>query len=78
MPKQLPKCIFCDNLAVFVVPNLWLGDTPVSCCRQCGNLAAARSWKRLAHRWLVHRPQDWVNDVAAFLEVQATPGLSDH
>jgi hypothetical protein len=77
MPNQPPKCVFCDHLAVFVLPNLWFGDKPAFCCRRCGNLTATRNWKRLAHRWLLHRPQDWVDDVAAFLEIQATPGLSD-
>jgi hypothetical protein len=65
------RCQFCDEGAVFVVPDMRLEGKPAACCRRCGNLAAAGNWKRLAYRWLVRRPQDWVEDVSSYLEAHA-------
>jgi hypothetical protein len=68
-----PTCKFCHRDAVFVVPDVMVQESrPVGCCRRCGNLAAACSWRRLALIWLQCRPEDWVDDVASFLEGQAS------
>ena len=37
-------------------------------CRCCLALTRGRHWDRLATRWLRHRPEDWSDDVAAYLE----------
>ena len=38
-------------------------------CGDCSQLVHRGAWNLLAHRWLTERPEDWVPDVAAFLEV---------
>ena len=47
--------------------------TSSTTCSDCDALVQNRSWTRLAHRWLAARPEDWVPDVAAFLELSADP-----
>jgi len=44
-------------------------------CGPCAELIEAGSWHLLAHLWLSYRPEDWVTDVAAFLE--HTEGLGE-
>jgi hypothetical protein len=68
-----PACKFCKRDVVFVVPDVMFEEgRPIGCCRRCGNLAAARSWERLAHVWLLNRPEDWIDDVASYLEGNAS------
>jgi hypothetical protein len=45
--------------------------TSSTTCSDCDRLIAQRFWGLLAHRWLTARPEDWVPDVAAFIEVSA-------
>ena len=42
--------------------------TEESTCSPCGELVSRRMWGLLALTWLAERPEDWVPDVAAFLE----------
>jgi hypothetical protein len=39
----------------------------------CASLIRNGAWHLLADFWLTYRPQDWTDDVAAFLEI--TEGL---
>jgi hypothetical protein len=38
-------------------------------CSDCACVIEHRFWSLLARRWLTSRPEDWIPDVAAFLEV---------
>lgn len=42
----------------------------------CARLIRIGWWHLLADFWLTYRPQDWTDDVAAFLEI--TEGLGAH
>jgi hypothetical protein len=38
-------------------------------CAMCLRLIRSGAWHLLADFWLTYRPQDWTDDVAAFLEI---------
>ena len=56
-------CSFCSQPSITRLPRR--GHQVCRCCLQ---LVRHQQWPRLALRWLKHRPQDWVTDVAAWLE----------
>ena len=60
------RCGYCRRIAYWVRPR-----TGVQVCSTCKGLLIRREWSYLARRWLTYRPEDWVGDVAAFLEVEA-------
>jgi hypothetical protein len=60
------SCRFCPRPAP---------DAGSAVCNPCRQLIQAGSWHLLAHLWLSYRPEDWVPDVAAFLEY--TEGAGD-
>ena len=57
-------CRYCTRTAKFVYQK-----AGVRLCSKCMNLATNRRWEDLASRWLRERPQDWIPDVAAYLEL---------
>ncbi len=57
------ECTYCREPAV-----VRLVGSSVRCCGECQRLFARSDWEALAHRWLHARPEDWVGDVAAYLE----------
>lgn len=66
-----PRCRFCHNVASFAlgVSVAAKGAPGASvACAECWSLVRWRQWDRLAERWLQNRPEDWADDVAAFLE----------
>lgn len=58
------SCRFCNS------PTSRRQDT----CATCRTLIRTGAWHSLADLWLSFRPQDWTDDVAAFLQI--TEGLS--
>jgi hypothetical protein len=64
------SCTYCDGKTLTRVAS------EHRVCRCCLALTRGGHWERLAKRWLEHRPQDWSDDVACYLEVlhgQAAP-----
>jgi hypothetical protein len=43
-------------------------NSELATCPHCTKLIAEAMWLTLAYRWLHSRPEDWIPDVAAFLE----------
>ncbi len=57
------QCTHCTDHAPVRV-----GGSQTPRCDTCHSLYSAKDWDGLALRWLQHRPEDWVSDVATFLE----------
>ncbi len=57
------RCHFCARLGTWVNPA-----TGVQLCGGCMAAVAARRWSELARLWLSTYPNEWVEDVAAFIE----------
>ncbi len=57
------RCHFCARLGTWVNPA-----TGVQLCGDCMAAVAARRWSELARLWLSTYPNEWVEDVAAFIE----------
>jgi len=55
-------CSYCSQ------PSFVLLSRQRPVCRCCLRLIRRQQWRRLALRWLKHRPEDWVPDVASWLE----------
>lgn len=53
------SCRFCNS------PTLPSQNT----CATCVRLIRTGAWRTLADLWLSFRPGDWIDDVAAFLEI---------
>ena len=72
--NKLPtiRCGYCRRIAYWVRPR-----TGVQVCSTCKGLLIQRDWSALALRWLTYRPEDWVGDVAGFLEVDAEAERAD-
>ena len=60
------RCHYCKRIAYWVRPS-----AGVQFCSSCKALQREKDWAGLAHRWLTNRPEDWVPDVAAFLQMDA-------
>ncbi len=57
------RCHFCARLGMWVNPA-----TGVQLCGDCKAAAAAGRWSELARLWLSTYPNEWVDDIAAFIE----------
>lgn len=61
--SRMSDCCYCDQ------PSLaTLTDKQYRVCQCCLRLVRHEKWQALALHWLERRPQDWVGDVAAWLE----------
>lgn len=60
------KCLYCNSRACWCYGYL-IGQKRYL-CGTCLGLTEASLWHELARRWLEHRPEDWCDDVAGFLE----------
>ena len=60
------QCTYCVEPA-----TARLVGSEIKCCRHCRGLYSASDWNALALRWLEQSPEDWVSDVASFLEANA-------
>ena len=58
-------CSYCSQPSLVALPRR---GHQVQVCECRLRLIRHQQWRRLALRWLTHRPQDWVPDVAAWLE----------
>lgn len=65
------RCRFCHNLARFALPAMLDASRrgQARACAECISLVRWSDWSGLAERWLRQRPEDWSDDVAAFLEL---------
>lgn len=60
--REVVRCRFCRNRAAWLYPNGW------RICSSCRVVANEEGWRELARRWLRAYPEEWVPDVAAFVE----------
>ena len=59
------SCRFC---------NAELVAKSTSTCQHCNHVIERGWWLLLATIWLANRPEDWLDDVAGFLELTEGPG----
>lgn len=59
-------CHFCKRLSYWVRP-----DTGVEMCGSCADAMTRDDWTELARRQLANYPEEWVPDVAAFIQLSA-------
>jgi hypothetical protein len=67
------RCHYCKRVAYLVVPA-----TGVQVCSSCTDALVREDWMELAQRQLRNYPEEWVNDVAAFIQMSVerhTEGL---
>ena len=55
-------CHFCRNRGVWRYPSGW------RICSSCRPHAEQHRWDELARRWIRAYPDQWVSDIAAFIE----------
>lgn len=60
------KCTYCNEPGLF-----HLHGSKTRCCDRCMKLYRNEEWEALARVWLMCRPEDWVGDVAAYIEQSA-------
>ena len=60
------KCTFCTESGPY-----HLHGSKIRCCERCWRLYRDNEWDALAAVWLASRPEDWVGDVAAYIEQSA-------
>lgn len=59
-------CLYCTSRAQWCYG--YLTEQKRYVCGTCRGLTEAGLWPALASRWLAHRPEDWCDDVAGFLD----------
>jgi hypothetical protein len=57
------RCTYCHRQAQWRA-----GKADLAFCHTCYDLVKRQNWRVLAHRWLLAKPEEWIDDVAAFLE----------
>ncbi len=57
-------CHYCKHLSAWVRP-----DTGVRMCESCARAMSQEDWTELARRQLHEYPEEWVGDVAAFIQM---------
>jgi hypothetical protein len=69
MTENTLCCHFCRNRSAWLWPA-----TGWRLCTSCRSGAIVDDWDELARRWLRTYPEEWIGDVAAYIEVNADRG----
>lgn len=57
------QCTYCYRQAQWRVKK-----ADLAACHTCCDLIKRKDWRVLAHRHLLAKPEEWIDDVAAFIE----------